>query len=115
MQVEKLTPEWFRGKRVVVMGLGLHGGGLGTTIWMMRHGAEVIVTDLRDQHVLAPSIAEVEKAYISTQRELGKLQSQRVRYVLGKQEEADFASADLVMQNPGVPRESSFLAVARKN
>lgn len=115
MQLEKLTPEWFRNKKVVVMGLGLHGGGLGTTIWMMRQGANVTVTDLRDQHVLAPSIAEVEKAFILSQKELGRDKTQRVRYVLGKHDEEDFAGADLVMQNPGVPRESQYLEVARKN
>lgn len=115
MSQEKLTPEWFRNKKVVVMGLGLHGGGLGTTIWMMRQGANVTVTDLRDQHVLAPSIAEVEKAFIFSQKELGRDKTRRVRYVLGKHDEEDFAGADLVMQNPGVPRESQYLEAARKN
>ncbi len=36
-----------RGKRVLVMGLGVHGGGLGVTRFLVEQGAEVTVTDLR--------------------------------------------------------------------
>jgi UDP-N-acetylmuramoylalanine--D-glutamate ligase len=113
--VKRITLDWFAGKTVVVMGLGLNKGGVGSTIWLMRHGAKVTVTDLRDQHVLAPSIAEVEKEYITGQKELGRGKMHRVKYVLGRHDEADFASADMVIQNPGVPRESQFLKVAREH
>ena len=49
-----LTLESFRDKKILVMGLGLHGGGVGAAIWLMRHGARVTVTDLREEKVLEP-------------------------------------------------------------
>jgi UDP-N-acetylmuramoylalanine--D-glutamate ligase len=41
------------------MGLGLNGGGLESARFSRFRGAEVTVTDLRDEKVLAPSIAKL--------------------------------------------------------
>ena len=88
-----------RGKRALVMGLGVHGGGLGVTRFLVEQGAQVTVTDLRNAEQLAPTLAELARL--------------PVRYVLGEHREADFREADLVIRNPGVPRESRFLEIAR--
>ncbi len=109
------TPAWFQGKHVTVMGLGLHGGGLGAAKWLLTHGAIVTVTDLRDADVLASSITELERAYSRAARKQGKTQVHRVRYVLGSHDEADFKNTDMVIQNPGVPREHPLLAIAKKH
>ena len=37
-----------RGKRVLVLGLGVHGGGLGVARFMVGQGAQVRVTDMKD-------------------------------------------------------------------
>ncbi len=87
------------GCRVVVMGLGLHGGGVGVAQYLAAQGARVTVTDLRDEATLRPSLAA--------------LAGLPLRYVLGRHEEDDFRQADLVVRNPAVPLESPFLAVAR--
>ena len=109
------TSEWFQGKHVTVMGLGLHGGGLGAAKWLLAHGAVVTVTDLRDAEVLAPSMKELDRAYAATLRKYGKARAHRIRYVLEGHDEADFKTADMVIQNPGVPREHPLLAVAKKH
>ena len=83
--------ESFRGKRALVMGLGINGGGLGVTRFLAEQGAQVTVTDLRDPVVLKPS--------------LDQLRDLPVHYVLGEHPEDDFDDADLVIRNPGVPRE----------
>ena len=88
----------FSGQRVLVMGLGLHGGGVATAWWLVKHGARVTVTDLKTRASLAPSIK--------------KLASLDISYVLGGHRLRDFTSTDIVIQNPGVPRESKFLAAA---
>lgn len=88
-----------RGKRVLVMGLGVNGGGLGVTRFLVEQGAEVVVTDLRTQAVLQPT--------------LDALADIPVQYVLGEHRDADFRAADIVIRNPGVPRESRFLELAR--
>ncbi len=88
-----------RGTRVLVMGLGINAGGLGVTRFLVEQGARVTVTDLRDERVLKPSIEA--------------LRDLRVGYVLGEHRDEDFAQADLVIRNPGVPRESRYLQIAR--
>lgn len=92
-------PAHLSGMRVTVMGLGVHGGGLASARFFARHGAEVTVTDLRGSEALAPSIAALEGL--------------PVRFVLGRHETPDFASADLVIKNPAVPVDSPFLSAAR--
>jgi len=90
---------WLGGKRVLVMGIGTRQGGLGVTRYLVDAGAEVTVTDLRDEHSLE-----------STLRELRGLP---IRYVLGEHRREDFEQADVVVRNPGVPVESPWLAIAR--
>src|SRR6185369_4734201 len=77
----------FAGLKVTVMGLGLNGGGLASTLHFARRGAEVTVTDLRTEDILKPTMDE--------------LAGYPIRYVLGKHEEADFRGADIVVKNPG--------------
>ena len=86
------------GKRVLVMGLGLFGGGTGATRFLCREGARVTVTDLRPA-------AELEES-------LRQLHDLPVTLKLGGHDEADFVSADLVVANPAVPRSSPFLVAA---
>ncbi|MFQ3547323.1 MAG: UDP-N-acetylmuramoyl-L-alanine--D-glutamate ligase, partial [Termitinemataceae bacterium] len=88
------------GARVVVMGLGLNGGGLEAARYLATHGAQVTVTDLRDETVLRPSIE--------------KLRDLPIRFVLGKHEIEDFKRADFVVKNPAVRPDSPFLAAAQR-
>ncbi|MBI4458305.1 UDP-N-acetylmuramoyl-L-alanine--D-glutamate ligase [Candidatus Uhrbacteria bacterium] len=107
-----MSPAWFQDKKVTVMGLGLHGGGLGVAKWLRRRGAIVTVTDLKDRFALTKPIEELERGFLQDRQTLGKGKVHRVRYVLGRHDPADFVSADLVIQNPGVPREHPYLALA---
>lgn len=90
----------YGGMRALVMGLGLNGGGLESARFLASRGADVTVTDLRDEKVLAPSIE--------------KLSGLPVRYVLGRHEMEDFARADLVVKNPAVRPDSPYLAASRR-
>ena len=89
----------FRDKRALVMGLGVHGGGLGVARFLAEHGAVVTVTDLRGPELLRAS--------------LDALAGLPITFVLGEHRDADFAQAELVVKNPGVPASSRFLQVAR--
>lgn len=110
-----LTVDWFKDKKITVMGLGVHGGGLGIAKWLRRHGAAVTVTDLRDQHSLASSIDDLERTYLQDLRRIGKRNMHRIRYVLGSHPEELFTQADMVIRNPAVPREHPLLALAAKS
>ena len=89
-----------KNKRVLVMGLGLHGGGLGVTRWLLKQGAHVTVTDLKKPNDLQPT--------------LDALGNVPVEFVLGEHRDSDFENADLIVRNPGVPRESRYLQMARE-
>jgi len=91
----------FKNKKVLVMGLGLHGGGAAAARWLVKRGAEVTVTDLRDKKILKPS--------------LDKLKGLLIVYILGRHSKEDFANADMVVQNPGVPYDSPYLKIAKKS
>ena len=89
-----------RNKRVLVMGLGLHGGGLGVTRWLLKQGAQITITDLRTADVLKPTVEQLSDV--------------AVEFVLGEHRTSDFENADLIIRNPGVPRESRYLQIARE-
>ena len=90
----------FEGKKVLIMGLGLHGGGIESARYLANCGADITVTDLRSESVLAPSME--------------KLKSFSVRYVLGRHDIEDFEKADVVIKNPGVRPDSDFLKAAKR-
>lgn len=99
-EIRKKTTKIFLGTKALVMGLGLHGGGVATTKWLAKHGATVTATDKRTKKVLAPSLKALAKTSTT--------------FVLGEHRKEDFEQNDLVVVNPGVPRESEYLAIAKK-
>ncbi len=86
-------------RRVTVMGLGLFGGGAGAARFFAERGADVTVTDTADAERLAQSVEALGDC--------------RVRFVLGRHEEQDFAEADLIVANQAVRPENRFLEIAR--
>ncbi len=91
----------FKDKRVLVMGLGLHGGGVGTVKFLKKHGAQITVTDLRDARALAPALHLLRSF-------------KDIKYVLGRHKKSDIISTDLIIKNPGVRPDSPFLRIAKK-
>jgi UDP-N-acetylmuramoylalanine--D-glutamate ligase len=88
----------FAGKRVTVMGLGLLGRGLKDTLFLVRCGARVTVTDLKSPEELAPSLKE--------------LQGRPVTLKLGGHDPVDFTDTDMILRNADVPRSSPFIRTA---
>ena len=86
----------YRQRRVLVMGLGSFGGGIGAVKFLVSRGASVTVTDLRPVEKLAESLAELKETPPD-------------RLVLGHHDKSDFRSADLVVVNPAVKRDCPFL------
>ena len=79
-------PLSFAGTRVLVVGLGRFGGGVGVTRWLVSQGARVTVTDLAGHVTLADSI-----------RDLADLD---VTLRLDGHDPTDLDSTDLVIVNP---------------
>jgi len=93
----------FKGKRVLVMGLGLHGGALAVIKWLLKHKAIVTVTDLKTKKQLKSSLDVLSNW------------EDKIKYTLGKHSMDDFVDKDLIIQNPGVPKNNKFLDRARQN
>lgn len=82
------------------MGLGLNQGGVGAARFFAKSGAKILVTDLKTEEELEPS--------------LKKLKGFDIKYILGRHREEDFINTDMVIQNPAVSHNSKYLKIARK-
>jgi UDP-N-acetylmuramoylalanine--D-glutamate ligase len=91
----------FKNKKITVMGLGLHGGGVGVAKFFSQAGAKVLVTDLRNRDDLKES--------------LEKLKGLPIEFILGQHRTEDFINTDLVIKNPAVPENSKYLQIAQEN
>lgn len=104
----------FKGKRVLVLGLGLLGGGVATTNWLLDQGAHVTVTDLKDAEALAPSVRKVGAHIKRTARDGAQYDGYRSRltWKLGGHDEQMVHDCDVLVVNPDVPKTSPLLALA---
>ena len=84
----KDTGHYFQGKRVLVVGLGVHGGGVATTRWLVAQGAKVRVIDTQTRAALAHSIQA--------------LRGCPVTYRFGPHADADWRWAQHIVVNPAV-------------
>ena len=94
--------QYFKGKKVTVMGLGLLGKRLGDIAFLAEMGAKVLVTDLKSAKDLAPSIKKL-KEY------------KNIKYVLGEHRMEDFKNCDFVLKGQGVALDSPYIKYAKKN
>ncbi len=92
---------FFEGKRIIVMGLGLLGRGLSDTIFLAQHGAIVTVTDLKTEQELASSVE--------------RLKGLDIELKLGGHEQVDFTNADMILRNADVPPNSKYLRKAAES
>jgi len=100
MQPPRSQTDW-KGKRVTVMGLGRHGGGVGAVRFLCARGAQVTVTDLLTENELASSLSQLDGCRLAAVH-------------FGQHRESDFSQANLVVVNPAVPRDNVFLDIARR-
>lgn len=91
----------FKNKKVLIVGLGLHGGGVGSAEFFAQLGSRVIVTDLKTKRELAPSLAKLRRF-------------KNIIYHLGGHSVEDFRAADYIIKGPGVPETSKFLNIAKR-
>ncbi len=85
---ESLKPV-YQGKRILVVGLGLQGGGVGVARFFSGLGAKVTVTDKKTKDKLAASVK--------------RLKGLSVIFHLGGHSAEDFTHADCIFKGPSVP------------
>jgi UDP-N-acetylmuramoylalanine--D-glutamate ligase len=94
--------EYFKGKKVTMLGLGLLGRGLGDAKFLAECGADLIVTDLKTKEELAPTLKKLAKY-------------KNIKYTLGEHKLEDFRDRDFILKAAGVPLNSPYIEEARKN
>ncbi|TSC70339.1 MAG: UDP-N-acetylmuramoylalanine--D-glutamate ligase [Parcubacteria group bacterium Gr01-1014_70] len=94
--------QFFKSKKVTLMGLGLLGRGVGDAIFLAECGADLIVTDLRDTKTLAPSLAKLKRF-------------RNINYTLSEHKLEDFRNRNFILKAAGVPLDSPFITEALKN
>jgi UDP-N-acetylmuramoylalanine--D-glutamate ligase len=93
--------EYFKNKKITVMGLGLLGG-VGDIKFLAESGADLIVTDLKTPKELKPSLDILKKF-------------KNIKYTLGEHDFKDFKNRDLIIKAPSTPLDSPYIREAQKN
>ena len=94
--------DFFKGKKITMMGLGILGRGVNVAKFLAECGVELTVTDLKTEDQLAPSLKKLSKF-------------PKIKYVLGRHDLADFSGKDMVIKAADAPLDSPYIAEARKN
>ena len=94
--------DYFKDKKITVLGLGLLGRGVGDVEFLAQSGANLIVTDLKPSTQLRPSLQKLRKF-------------KNIKYVLGKHRLEDFKGRDMILKSASVPLDSPYIKEAKKN
>jgi len=90
----------FKGKKALVVGLGLQGGGVGMVEFFVRLGATVRATDLKSEDALQESVQRLKKY--------------SAELTLGGHKQEDFLWADVIFKGPSVPWDMPHIVEAQK-
>lgn len=91
----------FKGKKVLLVGLGQLGGGVKTAQFLAEQGAKLTITDMKPATDLKKTVRQLMRYDIS--------------FVFGEHREEDFLKADIVVFNQAVPFASKWVQFARKH
>ena len=94
--------DFFKDKKITILGLGLLGKGLNDAKFLAECGADLIVTDLKTADQLKSSLKILAKY-------------KNIKYVLGEHRLEDFRNRDFVLKGGGVSLDSPYIAEAVKN
>lgn len=89
---------WLMKKKVLVAGLGLHGGGRDVVRYLISRGAQVRVTDAKKRSELKSTLLALPK----------------IQGTFGRHLESDADWADIIIKNPGIPKDNPLIMYARK-
>jgi UDP-N-acetylmuramoylalanine--D-glutamate ligase len=100
--------KYFEGKRVTKQGFGVLGRGYGVVKFLLESGAEVLVTDMKDEEFFKEQTEDLKNFC----KESG-IDFNKVTWRLGEHRLEDFEGCDFVIQASGVPKDNIYLAHAK--
>jgi UDP-N-acetylmuramoylalanine--D-glutamate ligase len=104
--------DYFKGKKITQVGLGLLGRGVGDAEFLIECGVDLIVTDMKTEEQLKSSVEKLQNLQLKTKN---------YQLHLGGHRMEDFsaqggrANPDFILKGAGVPLDSPYIAEARKN
>ena len=93
--------QYFKGKKVTLMRVGLIGRGIGDTAYIAEMGGEVLVVDDAPAAVMQPAVDALA-------------QYKNITFKFGPYDFADFKDADLVVVGAGAPLEEPVLVACKQ-
>lgn len=93
---------FFRDKKITIMGLGILGRGIGVAKFFADCGAKLTITDLKTEKELSSSLAKLKKY-------------KNIKYTLGRHRLSNFRSKALIIKAASVPLDSPYIKEAEKN
>lgn len=97
--ITNLKEKYFK-KRVLIVGLGLQGGGVGLAKFFAELGADVTVTDKKTKEQLLPS--------------LDKLKKYPIKFRFGQHQSEDFLKAEVIFKGPSIKWDMPEIIQAEK-
>lgn len=91
----------YKNRKVLIFGLGLNQGGVGSAKFFAKQGTKVKVTDLKGAKILKTSLEQLKKF-------------KNISYSLGGHKYKDIDWADLIIKNPAVKPENPYIEYALK-
>ena len=92
----------YKGKKVLIFGLGLNDGGLGMAEYFLKQGALVTITDGKSKEQLSSSLEKL-KEY-----------RKDITLHLEGHNESDFLENDIIVRNPAIKPNNEYLQIAQK-
>src|SRR3989344_99253 len=99
--MESNYKDYFKSKKITIIGLGLLGRGINDAIFLAECGTKLTITDLRGPEMLAISIKKLKKF-------------KNISYTLGHHDLKDFEDRDLILKAASVPIDSIYIRHARE-
>lgn len=93
---------FFKNKKITLMGLGVLGRGVGDAAFLAERGAELLVTDLKNEKELSESLSKL-RGYSN------------ISFRLGEHKLEDFKDREMILKAAGVPLDSPYIAEARRH
>ncbi|HBI26099.1 MAG: UDP-N-acetylmuramoylalanine-D-glutamate ligase [Candidatus Wolfebacteria bacterium GW2011_GWC2_39_22] len=98
---EPIMKQYFKGKKVLLVGLGQLGGGIRTAQFLAEQGAKLTITDM--------------KPAIDLKKTINQLKDYDISFVLGEHREEDFLNNEVIVFNQAVPFASKWVQFAQKH
>lgn len=101
MNHHQKAQQLYQNKKVLILGLGINQGGVGAARFFAEAGAKLRVTDLKSKDELQSSVDEL-KEYSN------------IEYIFSTHRFEDLDWADLIIRNPALKPDNSYLQYAAK-